>query len=148
MPSGDFAASGSVAEADQRALFERFSRRLIGLARVHLDERFQHKVDPEDVVQSVYKSVLIRYGDGALAAEGWEGLWGLLTRITLRKCADRVRYYRAERRAAGREAPPPPGSGYANPLGKAAGREPTPEEAVALGETVEQLLRGLDEDER
>ena len=79
MPSDDFAAPGTISAANQWAVFERFSRRLIGLARVHLDERFQHKVDPEDVVQSVYKSFLIRYGDGALAAEGWEGLWGLLT---------------------------------------------------------------------
>jgi len=37
------------------ALFEQFAQRLIGLARLHLDARLQHKVDPEDVVQSVYK---------------------------------------------------------------------------------------------
>jgi RNA polymerase sigma-70 factor, ECF subfamily len=128
-------------EAD-RADFERFTRRLVGLARTQLDARLQHKIDPEDVVQSAYKSFFLRYGQGALAAEGWDGLWGLLTVITLRKCADRVRYHRAERRDLSREA------GGDEPWRDAAGREPTPEEAVALAETVEGLLRELDGDER
>lgn len=122
--------------------FERFTRRLIGLARVHLDARLQHKIEPEDVVQSAYKSFFLRYGEGALAAEGWDGLWGLLTRITLRKCADRVRYHRAERRDLARETPD------VEPWREASAREPTPEEATLLTETVESILAGLDADER
>ena len=126
--------------------FERFTRRLIGLARAQFDARLLHKIDPEDVVQSAYKSFFLRYGEGALAAEGWDGLWGLLMCITLRKCADRVRYHKAERRDVGREAAAPAeGDG---PWLHAVGREPTPEEAVVLAETVEGLLRGLDGDER
>src|SRR5262245_30661131 len=95
----DRAADGQ----DSRVEFERFTRRLIGLARSQLDARLRHKIEPEDVVQSAYKSFLLRYGEGALAAEGWDGLWGLLTVITLRKCADRIRYHRAERRDVARE---------------------------------------------
>jgi RNA polymerase sigma-70 factor (ECF subfamily) len=72
-----------------RADFERVTRRLIGLARQHLHGRPQHKIEPEDVVQSAYKSFLLRYGEDALAAEGWDSLWGLLTTITLRKCTGR-----------------------------------------------------------
>src|SRR5262249_60734231 len=86
--------------------FERFTRRLIGLARCNLDARLRHKVDPEDVVQSAYKSFFLRYGEGTLEAEGWDGLWGLLTLITLRKCAERIRYHRAECRDVAREAAP------------------------------------------
>jgi RNA polymerase sigma-70 factor (ECF subfamily) len=130
-----------------RELFERFSRRLIGLARHHLDARLQHKVDPEDVVQSVYKSFFLRYGDGALAAEGWEGLWGLLTLITLRKCADRARYHQADRRDMAREQASR--GGDVQPSWETAvGREPTPDQAAALAETVELLLGKLDRDER
>jgi RNA polymerase sigma-70 factor, ECF subfamily len=132
-------------KACDAADFERFTRRLIGLARAQLDERLQHKIEPEDVVQSAYKSFFLRYGDGALGAEGWDGLWGLLTTITLRKCADRVRYHRAERRDIAREAAARPA---ADPGFDAAGREPTPEQAAVLAETVELLLRGLDKDER
>jgi RNA polymerase sigma-70 factor (ECF subfamily) len=70
----------------------------------------------------------------------------LLTLITLRKCADRVRYYRAERRDLGREAVA--SADDAEPWREAVAREPTPEQAVALAETVENLLGGLDTDER
>lgn len=132
--------------AGRAADFERFTRRLIGLARAQLDARLLHKVDPEDVVQSAYKSFFLRYGEGALAAEGWDGLWGLLTCITLRKCADRARYHRTERRDVRREAEAAPDGG--EPWRDAVAREPTPDEAAALAETVERLLRGLDGDER
>jgi RNA polymerase sigma-70 factor, ECF subfamily len=149
MPPQDFVPRPTIApDTDPRTVFEHFSRRLIGLARVHLDGRLQHKVDPEDVVQSAYKSFLLRYGDGALAAEGWEGLWGLLTLITIRKCADRARYYEADCRNLGREAGMA-GSAVSGELWlQAAGREPTPDEAVVLAETVEDLLGRLDGDER
>jgi RNA polymerase sigma-70 factor (ECF subfamily) len=133
--------------ADPRLAFEYFSRRLIGLARGHLAAQLQHKVDPEDVVQSAYKSLLLRYGEGALAAEGWEGLWGLLTMITVRKCADRARYHQAEKRDMRREAPAAGGSDDGS-WREAFSREPTPDQAAALAEIVEGLLTRLDADER
>ena len=132
----------------ERAMFERFSRRLIGLARAHLQGRLQHKVDPEDVVQSAYKSFLVRYGDGALAAEGWEGLWGLLTLITIRKCADRARYYQTECRDLHREAGAARSPDSTAAWLEAAGREPTPDEGAVLAETVAELLQQLNGDER
>src|SRR5262249_15551949 len=89
-------APADFASAADRAGFERFTAHLVGLARAHLDPRFQHKVDPEDVVQSAYKSFCRRYGEGELAQQGINNLWSLLSLITLRKCADRVRYHKAE----------------------------------------------------
>jgi RNA polymerase sigma-70 factor (ECF subfamily) len=127
-------------------VFNRFARRLIALARTHVDQRFQHKIDPEDVVQSVYKSFLLRYKDLPLDDESAGGLWSLLTLITLRKCADRVRYYRAECRDVSREATPQ--ADAVEPWREAVGREPTPEEAAVLAETVESLLRDLTSQER
>jgi RNA polymerase sigma-70 factor (ECF subfamily) len=124
-----------------REVFRRYTGRLIALARRRLGALMRAKVDPEDVVQSAYKSFFARYGDGQLAADNWNGLWGLLTLITLRKCADRVEYHRAGRRDARREEAPAA-------WWEAPGREPTPHEAAVLAETVEALLRGLDEDER
>jgi RNA polymerase sigma-70 factor (ECF subfamily) len=147
MAPDDYVAESNPGEGEAaRAIFERFTRRLIGLARAQVDMRLRHKIDPEDVVQSAYKSFFLRYGEGALATEGWDGLWGLLTRITLRKCIDRVRYYKAECRDLAREAHTP--AEGAAPWQDAVGREPTPEEAAVLAETVERLLRELDENER
>jgi RNA polymerase sigma-70 factor (ECF subfamily) len=77
----------------------------------------------------------------------WNSLWGLLTLITVRKCAERVAYHRAGRRDAAREASPPPGD-QAAPWPEPFGREPTPLEAAVLSETVEHLFAGLDEQER
>ena len=87
------------------------------------------------------------HGDGALAAEGWNGLWGLLTTITLRKCADRARFHRAESRDISREATAATNES-AELWREAAGREPTPDQAAVLAETVEGLLSRLDVDER
>ena len=130
-------------QTDAQAVVQRFSRRLIGLARAHLHGRLQHKVDPEDVVQSAYKSLLVRYGEGALAAEESQRLWSLLTLITVRKCAERAHYYEAECRDLLREA------GTSRPADSSpadletAGREPTPDEAAVLAETVADLLARL-----
>jgi RNA polymerase sigma-70 factor (ECF subfamily) len=130
-----------------RELFGRFAQRLIGLARLHLDARLRNKVDPEDVVQSVYKSFFRRYSDLPLEEDENGGLWSLLTLITLRKCADRARYYGTERRSVSREAQAR-SADEPEPWREALGREPTPEQAAMLAETVEQLLVELDASER
>jgi RNA polymerase sigma-70 factor (ECF subfamily) len=134
-------------DAAAQQLFERFARKLVALAHQHIGAGLRHKVDPEDVVQSAYKSFFVRYSAGNLDAVSWNSLWGLLTVITLRKCADRAAYHRAECRDAAREVSMPEGyeaASWLDPLG----REPTPLEAAMLSETVDQLLAGLDQEER
>lgn len=133
-----------------REVFVRFAGRLVGLARRHLDGRLAVKVDPEDVVQSAYRSFFVRHRDGGPEVGGWDGLWGVLTVITLRKCADRAAYYRAEKRDVAREVAPAATEGSTfSPTGNALDREPRPDEAAALAETVEALFRAVDDpDER
>ncbi|WP_171470820.1 RNA polymerase sigma factor [Frigoriglobus tundricola] len=136
-------------DAAAREVFVRFAARLAGVARCHLDARLAVKVDPEDVVQSAYKSFFIRQRDGELDVGTWDGLWGLLTMITLRKCADRAAYYRAGKRDVSRETAG--GSGDSGPAVAelALDREPLPDEAAALAETVDVLFRTInDPDER
>ena len=135
-------------EAAAREVFQRFVGKLIRLARRQFDAVLRRKVDPEDVVQSAYKSFFLRHGEGKLEVHDWGNLWGLLTVITLRKCLDRVEYHRAERRDVQREVAAQPGAAGADPWWQAVAREPTPEEAAVLAETVEQLLLSLAEDER
>jgi RNA polymerase sigma-70 factor (ECF subfamily) len=146
-PLDDQPEAGGDNELASRAEFERFTRRLIALARNHLHAQLKHKVDAEDVVQSAYKSLVLRYGDDVLRTERLDSLWNLLSVITLRKCADRVRHYNADRRAVSREATAGSDS-EPEPWRDAIGREPMPEHAVALSEIIEEILRELTPAER
>jgi RNA polymerase sigma-70 factor (ECF subfamily) len=127
-------------------LFQRFGQRLVGLAANRLNGVVRSKLDAEDVAQSAWKSFFARQEEFDL--NGWDSLWSLLTVLTLRKCGYRVRHFRTEARDVRREV-----AALQAADGSAAGwevvaREPTPAEAVALAETVEQLFRGLDERDR
>lgn len=129
-------------------VFLRYTHRLLGLARKHLDARLAAKVEPEDIVQSAYKSFFQRHQDGDFQITSWDNLWGLLTVITVRKCADRAVFFTAEKRNLHREAGQGTEAAPA-PWQLAVDREPSPEEAMVLSETVEELFRSIhDEDER
>ncbi len=127
-------------------VFNRFSNRLIALARSRLDSRVRQKIDPEDVMQSAFRSFFVRYAGGQVEIDGWDGLWRMLVVITLRKCGHRVEYFHAERRDVDREAPaPPPVEQSSGGAGETASDpEPTPIEAAMLAETVENLMGRLD----
>ena len=56
----------------------------------------RRKLDPEDVVQSVYRSFFGRYQAGQFDLATWDALWSLLTVITVRKCLNRTEYYLAQ----------------------------------------------------
>jgi len=131
--AGDDAAAGQ--------LVERFSRRLAGLARKRLDGRLRRKEDPEDVLQSVFKSFFVRHRRGQFEPTGWDNLWTLLSLIAVCKCADRVAFFRAARRNIGREAGLPDATASSRLIFD---RQPTPDEAVAVADTVEQIMRGLE----
>jgi RNA polymerase sigma-70 factor, ECF subfamily len=133
--AGDHQAAGQI--------FERFAHRLIALARSRLDQLLRQKEDPEDVLQSVFRSFFLRAAHGQFELKDWESLWGMLTLITIRKCESRAEYFRATRRDVHREVAAPTDSPAGLPL-EALAREPSPAEVVMLSETVEQLMRGLD----
>jgi RNA polymerase sigma factor (sigma-70 family) len=131
-----------------REVFERFAARLVALARGRFNRLLTRKVDPEDVVQSAFKSFFVRNRAGKLDVGGWDGLWNLLTLITLRKCADRAEYFLADRRDAAREVSGPDAGDRSGAWLFALDRQPRPEEAVILAETVEHLFRDVSAHER
>jgi RNA polymerase sigma-70 factor (ECF subfamily) len=135
-------------EAAAVEVFHHFARRLIGLARVRLGARLRQKVDPEDILQSVFKSFFVRQAAGAYDLDSWDSLWALLTVITLRKCGYRTRHFRAACRDLQREAAPARSQDDSAANWEAIARDPTPAEAACLTETVEQLLRGFDDRDR
>ena len=129
-------------EAAAADVFHRFTHRLIALARAHLDSRLRAVVDPEDVIQSVFKSFFLRHARGKPIWGGWDGLWTLLALITVRKCGHRARRFDAARRDVRAEVTAP-GKTDESSVIEAFSDEPLPEEAVMLSEVVEQLLRDL-----
>jgi RNA polymerase sigma-70 factor (ECF subfamily) len=124
-------------------IFERFTGRLIALARSRMDQRMRQKEDPEDVLQSVYQSFFVRQARGEFELRDWDSLWALLATITLHKCGHRIDYFQAERRDMRREISPPTRD---DPTASWEGiaRDPTPQEAAVLAELLEQTMRGLD----
>jgi RNA polymerase sigma-70 factor (ECF subfamily) len=125
-------------------VFHRFARRLITLARSHLDSWIRTRVEPEDVVQSVFRSFFTRFDSGQFQLGDWDNLWAVLTLLTVRKCANRVEFWQAAKRDLQREANPQ----QSDPLEQALGRDPTPSEAAILSEIVEQLMKNVTERDR
>jgi RNA polymerase sigma-70 factor (ECF subfamily) len=135
-------AGDPTAEAE---LFERFRQRLIGLARAKLDARLRAKVDPEDVVQSVYHTFFRRHAEGRFELGGWQDLWSLLTVLTVRKCGRWREHFYTDTRNVQREVPADEAEGSAALPAEWVARDPDPVEAIVLIELVEALLRGQDE---
>jgi RNA polymerase sigma-70 factor (ECF subfamily) len=140
-----------VASGDQEAaaeVFNRFARRLIGLARRHVDERLRQKIDPEDVVQSVFRSFFLHQMEGDFEVRDWDSLWSLLALITVRKCT-RVRVaFGRKVRNLNREIQLQSPVDDSAPGWEALAREPTPAEAAALAELIDNLLNALPERDR
>jgi RNA polymerase sigma-70 factor, ECF subfamily len=127
---------------------ERYAHRLVALARKNLERRILAKEDPEDVLQSVFKSFFNRMSAGQFRLDRPEDLWALLVSLTLHKCGHRAEYFRAARRDVQREAAPPQSAESSAAPWEALAREPTPLEAALLAENVERLLRGLEPHQR
>src|SRR5262249_31781480 len=89
-------------------VFNRFANRLIELAQKKLNPKTRRKLDPEDVLQSVFRSFFARQAAGTLKEpESWDNLWGLLVVLTLRKCGRRINYFHLACRDVDREEPYP-----------------------------------------
>ena len=123
---------------------DQYACRLVALARARLNPRILRKEDPEDVLQSVFKSFFLRCAGGQFRLGSRDDLWGLLVSLTLHKCGHRADYFQAARRDVRREAAAAPPAEGSRPDWEALAREPTPVEAAVLGETVERLLADLE----
>jgi RNA polymerase sigma-70 factor, ECF subfamily len=152
MSSGDTFADllARVREGDDEAaevIFHRFVDQLAAQASRHLSPAVRRRVDAEDVVQSVYRTFFKRVRQGEFQLDHWGSLWGLLTRITVRKCAHAGRGKNRPRESS--FTPAGDSSVSQNDLDwKALAREPSPAEAAALNDVLDKLLDPLRESHR
>ncbi len=128
-------------------VYDRFAQRLIALARAQMAQRLAQKIDPEDVIQSAFHSVFRGLHEGRFTLGDWNSLWALLTAVSINKCRKWVDYYTAQARDLAREVGPAGGDG-SDASWHVLDREPAPSEALALAETLEQVLEGLEPRER
>jgi RNA polymerase sigma factor (sigma-70 family) len=130
-------------QAAAAELFQRYASRLIALARSRLSARLAQRVDPEDVVQSAYRSFFGDAKDGRCDVRRGGDLWQLLVTITLHKLHDQVKRHRRAKRAVDRELNVGSDESWLNVEAHLATEVPSPMEAVALADEVEQIMRDL-----
>jgi len=84
------------------ALYVRYARRLQALAKKRTGQQLAQRFDPEDVVQSVFRTFFRRASEGCYEVPVGEELWQLLLVLALNKIRTLAVYHRAQKRDAGR----------------------------------------------
>ena len=140
LPLGDPAAV--------RELWERYFRRLVGLARKKLADAPRGMADEEDVALSAFDSFCRNAEEGRFPdLADREGLWRILVVITARKAGrlrrDETRLKRGGGRAAGAEG----GEGGERRLEEIISREPDPEMAALAADEHRWLMEALGDDD-
>ena len=83
-------------------LFLKYSQRLQALARSQTSEALAARFDPEDVVQSVFRTFFRRASSGLYDVPDGDELWQLLLVLALNKIRDLASHHRAQKRDIGR----------------------------------------------
>jgi DNA-directed RNA polymerase specialized sigma24 family protein len=137
-----------------RIIWERFSVRLLGLVRRHLDNRIRRREDEHDVLQSAYATFCMGQLNGKTSPAGRDELWKLLVRITMCTVVNTAHRHLAARRDVRRERAD---SHDSSTLGSLFPRQmldqidraqPSHEEKAIMLEEIERLLHGLSADLR
>jgi RNA polymerase sigma-70 factor (ECF subfamily) len=131
---------------DQEAanqLFRQYVGRLVALARSRLSDKMAARVDAEDVVQSAYRSFFAHARDGDYDVRRGGDLWQLLLSITLHKLHDQVKRHTAGKRTVDHESHFSSEDSLWNLQPYLAAQEPSPVEALALVDEVQEVMRGL-----
>ena len=84
-------------------IFERYLARLLALVRSRLGEKLRSRMDPDDVVQSAYRSFFVRASKGEFELANAGDLWRLLSKITMNKLHRQFERHTAAKRSIGSE---------------------------------------------
>ncbi|MFM7129024.1 MAG: RNA polymerase sigma factor [bacterium] len=79
-------------------LYVKYASRLIGLTMRKSGADLARQVDPEDIVQSVFRTFFRRVGDGQYDVPEGEDIWKLLLVIALNKIRAVATYHKAAKR--------------------------------------------------
>lgn len=129
-------------EAAATQLFDRYVNRLLALAGSRLSETMRRRVEPEDVVQSAYRSFFRNVRADRYDLVSGQ-LWGLLAAITINKVKDRARFHTAQKRTVSAEQSTQTSRSCYGLVPRNFADEPTIDQAIALQEQLEQVLAEL-----
>jgi RNA polymerase sigma-70 factor (ECF subfamily) len=133
-------------ESAARELFDKYCERLMRLAKRRIGQRMTSRVDPEDVIQSAFRTFFVHVKDGEFTFEGENDLFKLLVRLTVHKTLRQIAYHRAAKRNPELEAGQADDSN--DLLAQISAAEPPPEVEVALIDEFEKFLGQLRPDDR
>lgn len=123
-------------------IFRRYLDRLTLLVRSRLSSRLAARTDPEDIVQSAYRSFFLGAERGRFSLKRSGDLWRVLVSITLHKLYRGVKRHTAQARSVDVERD----TAATLDLNQiAASSQPTPDQAVALADLVETVMSRLDD---
>jgi RNA polymerase sigma factor (sigma-70 family) len=128
-------------ESAARELFDRYCERLMRLARRRIGQRMSSRVDPEDILQSAFRTFFVRVRNDEFSFHQEDDLFKLLVRLTVRKTLRQIAFHRAEKRNPARETAQP--TSDADILLQISSPDPTPEVEVALVDEFTQFLGRL-----
>jgi RNA polymerase sigma factor (sigma-70 family) len=131
-----------------RRFCDSYGPQLERLADRHLAGAVRRRIGPEDVVQSACRTFLRRARGGEFRLEDSAALWRLLCAITLTKAREQSRFHQRRRRGVDREQPLADADDSVPGVRTPTDPQPSPAEAVAFDDFFEQILAGMDEEER
>jgi RNA polymerase sigma-70 factor (ECF subfamily) len=133
-------------ESAAAELFNRYVARLLGVARRRIGERMNSRLDPEDVVQSVFRTFFTRLKNDQFEIVDNDDLSKLLVRITLHKTLRQIAYHRAARRNPGQEVAQ--GELSQQDILQIMTKEPTPVTVVTFIDQLDHFLSRLSPEEQ
>jgi RNA polymerase sigma-70 factor (ECF subfamily) len=83
------------------ALYLRYADKLLGVARRHTPTDLRSRFDPDDVVQSVFRTFFRRASQGAYSVPEGDDLWKLFLVIALNKIRRLGEFHRSQKRDVG-----------------------------------------------
>lgn len=124
------------------AIFNRYVERLLALARSRMSPRLRRRLDPDDVVQSAYRSFFVHARNEEYVLQRAGDLWRLLASVALHKLYKQAERHTAARRSIAREI------AEDERLTLLASLEPTPAQAAALAEQLHLATAALTDAQR
>jgi RNA polymerase sigma-70 factor (ECF subfamily) len=140
------AAFKAGSESAARELFDKYCERLMALARRRIGARMTGRIDPEDVLQSAFRTFFARVKNDQFSFHGEDDLCKLLVRLTVRKALRQVAHHRAAKRNAEREAGR--GDGNDDLIEQIVAASPSPEMEVAVADEIGRFVARLTPVER